>query len=194
MRASNYILLLIATVGCNVNGADVENRVSGESSEIDLIQEQKSDESEQPELYSNVRTFDDISMIVTEILPSHRASRLYDKGTEAYTQELDEQRKLKVYRIRFNPLNDNTVLDWPSNLYPTRTERINYFMSVFPKSIKVTDQLEEYKPVMCHFEQPSGMFKHVDILVGFEANTYSSSAVLEFEDDLFNKGRIKLKI
>lgn len=192
------LVLFFATAisGCSQLSGKSSNGEKGFRNESENV----STETQEAEYLENLdrnqhkKVYADVIFSIHELTPDFRASQLYDVGTEAYASELEEQKKLTVYKLRTQNRNGTSVLDRFTGKFQNREAILSYFNSSLSQSVRLFTQHDTLVPVVCHMEQTAGLTDYVDVIMAFEHTQTSHEPVtMVFEDNFYNKGRIKLK-
>jgi hypothetical protein len=190
MKANNYYLLLIVALvlsSCSKAPSD-KFRFSGNHIDQSLIAM-----NDTIPLDRAMREFKDVKYSLLCLTPEMRASQFEERGTSEYQGELEEQSSSTVYRLRLSSQHPVNVIDVPSMSLPDRKARLQYFMEDFPKTIQLVRGADTLAPAFYQLQQPNTMLNYIDLLISFETPHASRSGVIQFEDELFNTGRIKLR-
>lgn len=147
--------------------------------------------SENKELFENTKTVNGINYTVRAQPDVLR--QLSGLSKEGFAE--DEKQELQYYLLHISADNYNgDMLRYKINNEHEYQARLNYLSFKIENDIELIEGNQTQACRISHYERSYGLAPYLNIVVAFSKTEYNGFKILSFSDEIFNGGRINIKI
>lgn len=101
--------------------------------------------------------------------------------------------QIQVIELTISTPDSKDIIDYPSRLFNTREEKVNYFNSLIYNQLKLVTNNQEMAPLQVYYESTMGMKPFTKLLVYFKKPESQNQWTFKYEEEFVGLGTIQFQ-